>query len=378
MTRRLLLLNGLAILAVILNHAAHTAPLPMYWWTFRYSPGTAVPNYDQFGTVTYYVLIAAIKLTYFAVPSFLFVSGFFVSFIARGHQSALNLKTIGTTIARLLGPYLIWSLSTIFIHWLQSCLQDCTANSPNHYVKMLLTGEAHDAYWYVLLITQCYLLSPLLVALAKTHLRLLLLITALAHGVAIIVIYLGLFTDLPIIANVIIDGRFFLRDVIYFVFGIAAGFHLATLKQWLARFKWFLLVALAISAILSIVEAEFIYRILGGGYNYMTHIYGGNTTAPMTLYIFMFILCFLAFDNVNYPFSTALDQLGAKSYGIYLLHPFFIQLMPKIFYRIAPWLLAYQILYQPALVAVSLGIPFLFMTLVAKSRMRFMYRYLFG
>lgn len=378
MTPRLLLLNGLAILAVVIHHAAHTAPLPMFWWTFRYSPDAAVPNYDQFGTVTYYVLIAIMKLTFFAVPSFLFVSGFFISFISRGHHSTLSWKTIRVRIVQLLVPYLVWSLATFFINWLQSCLDDCTVNSLGQYIIILLTGRAQVPYWYFVLICQFYLLSPFIVALAKTHLRLLLLLTALAQVCGIMVIYLGLFVYVPPIAYVIFDGRLFPRDVIYFVFGIVAGLHLPVLKQWLARFKWFLLAVLIISAILSLIEAELIYRITGGGYNYLSHIRGGYTTVPMTLHIFMVILCFLAFENFNYPFSKTLYQLGPKSYGIYLLHMIVMQPTPKIFYHLTPWLLAYQTLYQPALIAISLGIPLLFMTLVAKSRMRGTYRYLFG
>lgn len=378
MTRRLLLLNGLAILAVVCNHAAHTAPLTMFWWTFRYSPGTAVPNYDQFGTVTYYVLIAIMKLTLFAVPSFLFVSGFFVSIITRGHESALSWKWVRPRIVRLLVPYLIWSLATFFINWLQSCVDGCTTNSLGEYISMLLTGRAQNPYWYVVLICQFYLLSPLLVALARTRLRLLLLFAALAHVCALLVVYLGFFVDVPPIAHVVFYGRSFPRDLIYFVFGIAAGLHLTTFQQWLSRFKWFLLVALFVSAIASLIEAELFYRISGGGYNYLSHYRGGPMTVPMTLYILTFILCFLAFAKVKFPFSKFLYRLAPKSYGIYLIHPFFTQFMPKVFYHLAPWLLAYQILYQPVLVTISVGVPLLFMTLVSKSRIRGSYRYLFG
>lgn len=379
MTRRLLLLNGLAILAVVCNHAAHTFPLPMFWWTFRYSPGTAVPNYDQFGSVTYYVLITIIKLAFFAVPAFLFVSGYFVSVVSRGHQEAVSWKWVRATILRLLIPYLIWSFATFIINWLQSCLQDCIVYTLGQYIKILLTGGAQDAYWYVVLICQFYLLSPLLVYLAKTRLRLLLLIAILAHICTLTVSYLSLFVDVPTIAYIVFNDRLFLRDMIYFVFGIVAGFHLTVLKQWLNRFKGFLLVALVMSAILVLIEAEFLYRISGGGYNYLSHIRGGYFTVPMTLYIFMVVLCFLAFENVNYPLSKTLyHQFGPKSYGIYLLHPFVIQLMPKVFYHLAPWLLGYQILYQLALITFGLGIPLLFMTLVATSKLRGAYRYLFG
>lgn len=379
MTRRLLLLNGLAIIAVVVNHSAHRAPLAMFWWTFRYDPGAAAPNYDQFGSLTYYILIALIKLSYFAIPAFLFVSGFFISFVSRSQKSPRNWKTVRATITRLLVPYLIWTLVTFLINWLQSCLQDCTALPFGQYIQILLAGTAQDPYWYVLLIIQCYLLSPLLTTFAKTHLKSLLLISGLFHLSAIALIYLRMFVDVPSIVNrIFTEGRLFPRDIIYFVFGIAVGFHVNTVKKWLARFKYYLIVALVISAVLSLVEAEMIYRILGGGNNYLLHIRGGNTTVPMTLYAFLFILSFLALERIKYPFSRNLYQLGSKSYGIYLLHPFLILLIPKILYHLPSWLLEYQILYQSVLITVSLGVPVFFMALISHSRLRTLYRFLFG
>lgn len=378
MTRRLLLLNGLAILAVVSNHAVHTGPLAMFWWTFRYNPGASVPNYDQFGSVTYYALIAIMKLSLFAVPSFLFVSGYFVSFITRGQESKLSWKWVRVTIVRLLVPYLIWSLASFFTTWLQSCLDVCTVNSLGEYIIMLLTGRAQNAYWYVVLICQFYLVSPLLVVLAKTRLKLLLLIAALTHVCSLLVVYLAFFIDVPDIAHAVFFGSLFPRDLIYFVFGIAAGYHLPRLQQWLAKYKWLLLSILFISAILSLVESEIFYRISEGGYDYLSHYIGGPMTIPMTVYIFTFILSFLAFDISSFPLSRTLYQLGPRSYGIYLIHPIVIQITPKVIYHLTPWLLAYQFLYQPVLILIGLGVPMLLMTIVAKSRFQGSYRYLFG
>jgi peptidoglycan/LPS O-acetylase OafA/YrhL len=91
-----------------------------------------------------------------------------------------------------------------------------------------------------------------------------------------------------------------------------------------------------------------------------------------------FILLFLAFDQISLPFTRAIDWIGTRSYGIYLLHPKVTELAARVIYHIAPWLLAHQVLYQPVLVASGLGIPLLFMTGVAKSPARKFYRYLFG
>jgi len=229
------------------------------------------------------------------------------------------------------------------------------------------------------LICQFYLLSPWLISLAKSRPKLLLSIGAFAYICGLIVVYLGLFVNVPEYLYLLPYGSFFPRDVIFFIAGIIFGFHLTAIQKWLSRFKWYLLVIFIVSAVLSLVEAEVIYRIQGGGYDYLRHVSTGNATLPMTIYIFSFILCFFAFEKVDYPFSKFIShQIGPKSYGIYLIHPIFIQLMPRIFYHIAPWLLASQLLYQPALIIVSLGAPFLLMVLVENSRIHGVYRYLFG
>jgi hypothetical protein len=351
----------------------------MFWWTFRYLPGTEIPNFDQFGSLTYYVLIAIMKLSLFGLPCFLFISGFFVSVVSRSQKSSVSWQWVFTTVRRLLIPYLIWSLASFVINWLQSCLDACTAQPLGQYVSMLLTGKAQDPYWYVVLICQFYLLSPWLVSLAKNHPKLLLSIGIFSYLCGVIVVYMGIFVKLPAYLYLLPFGSYFPRDVIYFVSGIVFGFHLTAIQQWLARFKWYLLAVLISSAILSLVEAEVIYRIQGGGYNYLHHVGTGNATLPMTIYVFSFILCFFAFEKLDYPFSKALSRLiGPKSYGIYLIHPIFIQLVPRIFYHILPWLLASQLLYQPALIIISLGVPLLMMKFVENSRVRGIYRYLFG
>lgn len=379
MVRRLFLLNGLAILAVVCNHAVPQAFIAMFWWTDRYQLVDAIPNYDQFGTLTYYVLIAIAKLTFFSVPSFLFVSGFFIAYTARGQQSNLGWKVIKTRLVNLLVPYLIWSLVIFLIIWLESCLDICTVEPLGTYLVKLLTGGASRVYWYVVLICQFYLLSPWLVSLAKTHLRLLLLLAALAHLAGLIAVYLGLFVEVPRIAYVIFAEILFPRDLIYFVFGIVTGFHLPALKQWLARVKWGLVAMVIISAILTLIEAEVFYRIKGGGNDYTNHILGGYLTVPMTMYILSFILCFLAFEETPLPFSKLLNQLGSRSYGLFLLHPIVMEIVPRLIYHLAPWLLGYEILYQPVLIITGVGIPFIFMLFLAnRPQTRVAYRYLFG
>lgn len=377
MTRKLMLLNGLAILAVVLNHSALAGLTAMFWWTDRYRPGVAIPNWDQFGSVSHYTLIAMMKLSFFAVPSFLFVSGSFLAYTVRGNTSALNWKMVRTRVVALLIPYLIWSGVQFVAEILLTCHRTgCTIASPLLYLKRLLIG---DTYWYVPLICQVFLLSPILVPWAKNRWRPLLSVAILAQLSSITISYMSNFSvPVPKILVVAFTGPFFLRDILYSVSGIIVGFHLTEFKNWLARIKWWLPGSVVIFAVLTLVESEVLYRLVYTTYSENGHIQSGYHTIPMTLYIFSFVLCFLAFD-IPAGLSKLLYQLGRNSYGIYMLQGVFIVFVfTKIIYHVAPPLLGYQIIYVLILVALVLSTSLWLINFIANSRLKGMCRYLFG
>jgi len=161
MTKRLLLLNGLAILAVVCNHAAGWGYTAMFWWTDRYRP-VSTPNFDQLGSFSYYGLSVLRQITVFSVPAFLFASGYFVAYAARG-RSAPSWKMVKVRLTNLLIPYVIWS-AVIFVG---DALQGIT-HAPVEYLERQVSGGADEPYLYVPLLYQFYLLSPLVVPMAKT------------------------------------------------------------------------------------------------------------------------------------------------------------------------------------------------------------------
>ena len=171
MTRRLLILNGIAIIAVVINHAAGWGFTAMFWWTNRYLP-VSIPNFDQFGSLTYYLLVILRQITVFSVPAFLFVSGVFISYAARGEKSKLNLKTIRMRLIYLLVPYLIWSLIIFVVEF----MINGETFTITEYLRKLLLGQSTPAYFYVIVIFQFYLISPLIVLIARYQWMILLLI----------------------------------------------------------------------------------------------------------------------------------------------------------------------------------------------------------
>jgi len=371
MIKRVFLLNGLAILAVVCNHAASWGYTAMFWWTDRYR-SVAVPNFDQFGSLPYYVIVIVRQLTVFSVPAFLFVSGFFLAYAARGSQSALNWKMVKARITNLLIPYFIWSVIIL----IGDALQGITY-APVEYLGKLVLAKADSAYFYVLLLCQFYLLSPLLVPIAKTRWKFMLFVLALLQlSVMILVYYCPIVfggARVPALDTVRhMPYWLFVRWAFYFALGIVVAFHLQPFKGWLVRVKWGLLVAVAVLGLLTIIELEGIFRLTGQDYR------GGPNTIAAALYSVALVLCYLAFDRVSIPLSETFYQLGRQSYGIYLLHREVLQFSARIIRQIAPWMLVYQALFQPVLIVLGVGVPLLFMVIVARSPARRYYRSLFG
>ncbi|MBE7474472.1 MAG: hypothetical protein DPW09_18505 [Anaerolineae bacterium] len=371
MMRRLFLLNGLAILAVVSNHGAYWGLTALFWWADRYRPVTDLPNFDQMGSLSYYALITVIKLAEFSVPSFLFVSGFFLAYASRGNQSTLNWKMMEARIVNLLIPYFIWSILIILSEWLESCLHGCKTEPVTVYLTKLVLGQTTPAYYYIPLICQFYLLAPSLVRFAKTHWKLALIVTAIIQLTAKIFLYLRFFGMETPVTGFITAPQLFVNAIFYITLGVVVGFHFSEFKQWLIRIKWGSLVAVVTFGVLSIVEGEILYRLDLNRSGYAVLI----TT---TLYAVSFILCFLAFENITIPFSKMFSELGNKSYGIYLLHPKSLEFGARVVYHLAPGLLPYQIIFQPVVILSGVGLPILLMSLVAKSPLRGAYRYLFG
>jgi peptidoglycan/LPS O-acetylase OafA/YrhL len=78
MIKRLLYLNGLAIITVILYHASAWGFISMFYRADRYRP-VSVPNFDMLGDLAYYGLRTIEQLIIYGIPTFMFVSGFFIA-----------------------------------------------------------------------------------------------------------------------------------------------------------------------------------------------------------------------------------------------------------------------------------------------------------
>jgi peptidoglycan/LPS O-acetylase OafA/YrhL len=369
MPRRLLLLNGLAILCVILFHAVGWGFTALFAWPHRYLPVTS-PNYDQVGSLTYYGLRVGEQLVAFSIPAFLFVSGFFVAFSTGQHQPTVAWKVIWTRIRSLWPPYLFWSI----VLWVWFALQGLVY-SAGDYVRLLLTGATNPAFYFVILLTQFYLLSPLIVRLARWNWKWLLLLTALLQlsvDLAQYVVILNVDGALLQLIQTLLPKWLFLTRLFWFVFGVVFGFQLPAFKRTFERTRWPALAATLGLFILGLVEWEWLLRQSGQPW------IENRLTVVDSLYGGAFIVCFLGFAQIPLWFSNQLSDWGSKSFGIYLVHSPVMEVLARGLYHFAPALLGQQLIFQPLLIVFGLGVPLLLMALVRRSPARALYPYLFG
>jgi probable poly-beta-1,6-N-acetyl-D-glucosamine export protein len=359
---RLLILNGLAIFAVPLAHAADWAFVSMSW---------TAGNFDQMSPLTYYTLRAIQQVVTFAIPAFLFVSGYFIS-VAVGRTNANNQwKVIYTRVKFLVIPFLFWSVLILVL----DIVLGNSSYSVWDFLLTIITGKARVPYYFVPLLVQLLILAPFLVLLARTNYKLLLVLTAIIQLIARGLRYdtlLGL--NIPVLQPLLFltNPELFPSRIFSFSFGIVFGLHFSQFKQTLMRVKWGLLVSLVVFFILGIMEWEFLQR-------FSREFFIGQTeTVIDVFYAFAFVLCYFAFEEFIPPFSKQLEVIGGASLGIYLTHWSVQEYMSKFIIHFAPWLIGYQILMLPILVVCGLGLPMILMTLVKRSPIKHYYRYLFG
>jgi probable poly-beta-1,6-N-acetyl-D-glucosamine export protein len=367
--RRLLLLNGLAILGAVVNHSTGWGFTALFWWTDRYQP-VSVPDFSQVGSASYYALRAMEQSIMFAIPAFLFVSGFFVAFATERQRNTVGWEVIRSRVWSLLVPYLVWSAVIFSWRGLEG-----TIDAPLGYLTQILLGRAAEPYYYVPLLIQFLLISPLLVPLVRKHWKPVLLIAGVAQFVVHAARYpVILGWDLPLTDHIVRYSPGFAvpQTIFWFVFGIFAGSHLPLLKSRLAHWKKVLPVLTIVLGLLALVEWELLFRHSGAQW------LPPAVTALDSFYAGAFILTFLAWEKARLPFAAPLERLGAMSFGVYLVHAPVLELVSRTAYHAVPWMLGHQILHQPALLASGVAVPLLMMALMNRSPVRAQYRFVFG
>ncbi len=286
-------LRGVAILMVV---AIHTFP-------------TALPPQGMAGDG----LIVLRQLLNCAVPLFLAISGYFLIQKSRQRSYAQFWRR---QIPKVYVPALLWSLPflALYLFW----------KGGDWWKGLLLFFVCgFSIYYFIALIIQYYLLLPVLSKVKRGGVIVSFFITVLATGV---VSYLNLVKGcgLSFIASV---GPFPVW-LVFFTVGVYLG---KMRERTYALWPWFVLLAVGLA--LSVLETKWVYPFHHTGYG----------IKPSTQLYSLAAIVLLFSQRVQAMFTSggrvfrAFVALGRISFGVYLVHCYFLVALPHLGSGLVGW-----------------------------------------
>ncbi len=366
MVRRFLYLNGVAITSVVLFHAAGMGFVAMFSWAQR---NGAVPG-AQLGSLSYYALRLVEQFVAFSIAAFLVVSGYFVGIATGKTQKTVGWKVIISRVTNLAIPYLIWTAIALTLRFIEG-----QRLSLAQLVQAILIGRTNEVYYFIPLLIQFYLIAPILVRWEKANWRSLLFVTGLIQLLVTLVQYptiIGNESSMWHSLGLAFPKWLFVTRIFWFSIGITLADHITDFKRVFYPLRWLLLGTAAVLIPVGFLEWEGLVYLSGAEWISI------RETLIDVIYTLTFILGLLAFDKGRFPFFDSFSFLGTKSFGIYLTHALVIEYSARLIYRFFPRILTHQIVFQPVLITLGLGLPLLLLSLVDNSPLRRFSKYLFG
>ena len=348
MNRQFIALSGLAIVIVVLNHAVDVGALGVQ--ELGLPPAQGLQRL---------LLVLLSGLGTFAVPTFLFTSGSFVSYAASRTPPRLPWKTVWAAVKRLLWPYLFWSI----VAYIYFYLRQVEVYTLWGYVKNLLVGRP---FHFIPILLFYYICSPLIVRLTPRFGYALLAAIALYQVFLIALVYPSAFgLSIPEWTGVLVPpvlGTTMAIWGIYFPLGLIYSLKAKEILPWLQRLKLVLAFATAAFFVLHILHNLAVINF------------------PIAWYIcpLAFLLLAPTFKRDSIPLVRQLEKTAKRSYGLYLTHLVVIDFAVFAAQILVPGLLAYPLLFCLILFVIGLAVPLGMMNLAVRAPTRVAYHYLFG
>jgi len=273
-------------------------------------------------------------VSHFAVPVFILISGMVLSYNYYGH---INYKSYYIKrFFSIIPQYLFFSLFYLGFSFVMGHRNPLFSKP----IDLILSGEASYHLWFFILLIQFYIIYPFLIklyfiCLSKHKLSLFIIMPFI---IQILFYFLSVFLPAPYNKDLssLIDyyiHNVFISHIFYFVLGIHFGRNLQSMKNYIYNVNDKMLYFLLVLSNISI----YIIKIKGMEFEGSLEI---NTLFLLPIkiieplqYILSFILLWKIASKLierNNFVIRLLKDIGRFSFGIYLVHVFFIIVLTKI------------------------------------------------
>jgi len=327
--------RGVAIIAVVAIHAAYQS------FSIRFTPK---------GQWNFFFLIAYCQLLNFCVPAFFFISGYWVSKKPVESWQEYRIFLTGR-LGRILVPYFFWSFVLLGYAAIKFHHIDIY-----QVIFKLMTGRAAEPYYiyyFMVVLAQLYVLTPLLLYLNRKPYGLVFIIVL--NVISLLILYLS---RMKIIWHHPVTLAFYLW-IIFYEMGLLVGAR-ADGAFPPKNLRSFILPGILISILVSEVEGFTILSKLNDQF-----FAASITKYSSFLYSVFIILCFLVLRERFRRWPAFLVTLGRYSFGIYLIHMIFLTRVTGYVQTIHPIYL-FQPLHQFIVVSITLLICFILITVARK------------
>jgi len=307
-------LRGLSALAVIAIHVV------------SYNIYIVHPN------VLVFITIFINSVSHFAIPMFVILSGFLL--FHKYHDKTISLKEFYLSqLGKIIPPFLIFSVFYSIVNG-----HSFNINHLPVTIIKIVSGRSSGHLWFLPLIIQLYLIYPLLhraYLYAKTRNNVYHVVLGLIFFQIVFDIFdlfmRFLYSSLPIQGML---RRIFVSHLSYFFFGLYIRDNYSAFKKWLSSLR--LSVICILMVFLNSLLSSFGYLEMGR-HNGIANVppflpLSVLSTILGSLGLFVNSILFYKIgiallsqqNNRNNKIAEILNRLGKYSFGIYLIHVFFV------------------------------------------------------
>ncbi|WP_017754418.1 acyltransferase [Calidifontibacillus oryziterrae] len=295
--------RAIAILAVIVIHTIA-------------QPVTLLPT----DSAIYPAYISIYALVQFAVPSFIFLSGFVLFY---SYESRWNLATCKAFFKKrilfIVIPYVLWSLFYFLVLQL-GYNQNPFTHIPN-FLRDLLVGKNYTHLYFIFIIIQFYILFPGFMYILKrfTFIRKYLIWIVISIQLIYYLLNLSVF-------KIQATGSFFMTYLLFFLLGAYIGLHYKDVIEKIRTHSKVYLFLNTVVAILVVIKYYLRYTIPGYGQAWMPYanfvLY--YSFVPLTCISILIISRWLHDHFQATRLVRTLTSWGQGSFLIYFAHPFIL------------------------------------------------------